>query len=432
MPEKKNKLKNIEPWIDDIYRCFRCGLCRSVCPSFEESGLESSSPRGRVQYARAALEDSIALDSMFEDRILDCLSCRRCVEICPSGVRTDQIVMAARAELVERGRLNPIKKILFNGFLKHAGLMSTGARAGSLGQRLFMETGSSLAEVMPWLAGMEDKKIPVLSDDQAMNRLPVVNPVIYGSKILRVGYFIGCATNFIFPHIAEATVRVLTRNRVEVVIPRGQVCCGIPVYSSGDFENARKLAEKNLNIFRGHDLDCIVTDCASCSAALKHDITELLGMKGFEVPVYDLNEFLATILEIDRNFAAVDMTVTYHDPCHLVRGQGISAEPRELLTMVPGVELVEMNDADTCCGGAGAFSYTHHTLSRKIGRHKVENIRATGADYVATPCPSCKMQIDDLLHHEGIAVKTIHPIEVLDMSYRKKDIEDNEILILDA
>ena len=418
-------LEILERRRDDIARCFRCGLCRTVCPSFKESGLEYSSPRGRVQFAKALLDGEIEFDKVFQEKILDCLNCMLCVETCPSGVKTDRIVMAARAELARRGKLNIIKKLVFNGIIKNPGLMILGAKIGYWGQKLFYEPKGFLEAVIPRLAGMGDKKFPNLARTASTKKWPVINPSVTGERKMRVGYFIGCATNLMFTTVADATIRVLTGNGIEVVVPKGQVCCGIPVYSSGDFKNARKLAEKNLKVFRGLDIDCIVTDCASCSAALKHDVEEILDVKGFDVPVYDLNEFLANMITINRDFGEVPMALTYHDPCHLKRGQHIYEEPRDLLKMVPGIELKEMKDADMCCGGAGTFSFTHHDLSRKIGNRKAENIRETGAQYVATPCPSCKMQIDDVLNHEGIEIKTIHPVEILDLSYRKKALEKN-------
>ena len=222
---------------------------------------------------------------------------------------------------------------------------------------------------------------------------------------------------FLFPEVAEATVRVLTMNGVEVIVPRGQVCCGVPVYSGGDFKTAKKLAETNISIFKDLGIDCIVTDCASCSAALKHDVRELLGAEPFDVPVYDINEFLCGIIGIEKPVNPVEMTVTYHDPCHLARGQGIRSEPRELIKSVPGLEFNEMTEPDNCCGGAGSFAFTHHELSSKIGLKKAENIRKTGASLVAVPCPSCRMQIDYLLKNQGISAKTIHPVELLDISY---------------
>jgi len=419
----KPKYEILDLQKDMINRCFRCGLCRTVCPSFEETGLESASPRGRVQFARAVLEQKTDLKGAINDRMLDCLNCMRCAEVCPPGVRTDRIVLAARAELAKKGKINFIKKIVFNTVIKSSFFMSLFSQMASLGQRWFYTSNTLLEALVPKLAGMGNKKFPSLARKQSQKKWPGFIPAQSGKPVMRVGYFIGCATNLIFSEVADATIRVLTRNNVDVIIPGGQVCCGIPVYSSGDFKNAKKLSEKNLKTFKNLEIDCIVTDCASCSAALKHETVELLGVPHFNMPVYDINEFLMNKIEIDRNFGNVPMKVTYHDPCHLVRGQNIYREPRELLKMVPGVEFVEMKDADQCCGGAGTFSFTHHEVSRKVGAHKIENIRNTGADYAATPCPSCKMQLDDLINNEGIAVRTIHPVQILDMAYQNADLQ---------
>ncbi|MFC1692874.1 (Fe-S)-binding protein [Candidatus Latescibacterota bacterium] len=401
-----------------INRCFRCGLCRTVCPSFGAAGIESTSPRGRVQLARAVLADGMELDDAIRERMLDCLNCMRCAEVCPADVRTDKIVLAARAELAKKGKLDLIKKIVFSTVIKSPVFMSFFAWIASRGQKWFYKSNTLLKVLVPKLAGMGDKKFPAFARKQTIGRWPEVISPETGGKTMRAGYFVGCTTNFLFTDVADAAISVLTRNNVELVIPKGQVCCGIPVYTSGDYNNAKKLAEANFKTFHDLDIECIVTDCALCSAALKHELDELMGVGHFEVPVYDLTEFLVNVIEINRDFGKVPMSVTYHDPCHLLRGQNISREPRELLKMVPGVELTEMQDADNCCGGAGTFSFTHHELSRNIGKQKVENIRNTGAEYVSTPCPSCKMQIDDLINHAGMNVLTIHPVQVLDMAYR--------------
>ncbi|MHB9029291.1 MAG: (Fe-S)-binding protein, partial [Candidatus Latescibacterota bacterium] len=332
--------------------------------------------------------------------------------------------LGARAELARRGKLNLIKMLVFNTVLKSSRVMDILTRFAAWGQKHFYLGNHLLEALVPKFAGMDGKRFPTLAVGHALDRLPERNSP-EGERLMRVGYFIGCATNLIFPEVADATVRVLTGNGIEVVIPRGQVCCGIPVYSSGDYRNARKLAERNLEVFRSLDVDCIVTDCASCSAALKHDAQDLLDVDPFEAPVYDLTEFLANKINLRQDFGSLSMKVTYHDPCHLKRGQNIFQEPRELIRNLPGVEFVEMEDADRCCGGAGTFSYTHHELSRKVGARKAEAIRKTGAEFVSVPCPSCKMQLDDLIHHEGLHARTIHPIQILDMAYRRKNEQGN-------
>ena len=430
-PSTRRAHPHLEAYREEIERCYRCGLCRSVCPSFAASGAEYASPRGRVQFARAVLEGNARLDRTVREHIFDCLNCMKCVEICPASVRTDRIVVAARAEFARRGKIGLIKKFMFTAIIRSARMLRLSAFAGRLARRWFMEPGGALDTLGPRLMGLGDKTLPDLTGRTAMNRLPEVNPALYGEPNMRVAYFVGCATNYISPHIAEAAVSVLTRNNIEVIIPRGQVCCGIPVYSSGDLGHARDLAAKNRAVFDGLGADCIVTDCASCSAALKHEVTDLTGAKLFDVPVYDLTEFLASVIDIDRDFGPLPGTVTWHDPCHLVRGQGIAREPRELLGMIPELELREMTGAGDCCGGAGAFAYTHHDLSRAVGASKALHIRETGADMVATSCPACVMQITDLLTHEGIDTPIVHPVELLDRAYRQNDVADDQFIFVE-
>ncbi len=417
---------------EEINRCFRCGLCRTVCPSFAESGLEYTSPRGRLQLARNVLTGLLDIDdAVVEGRMQDCLNCMRCSEICPAGVRTDLIVLAARGELVSRGKLDPVKRAAFSGILSHPVIMRIAMAIGAVGKRAVYDGNEILQSLITRIMGMADKSFPALERPSALIRIPEITPPQYGETKKRVMYFVGCATNYLYPEVAEATVRILTRNNIEVVVPRGQACCGIPAYSSGDFKTARKLAEKNHEIIDKTDVDCIITDCSSCAAALKHDINALLDMQASPKPVYDLNEFLADSIDSGRDFGEVTGRVTYHDPCHLKRGQNIYTEPRALLSMIQKLDFVEMDEADSCCGGAGTFSYTHHNLSRKIGSRKAENIRKTGAEMVVTPCPSCRMQLEDILASEGMAVQVRHPVELIDMSFRSCDILDNEFMIVD-
>lgn len=397
---------------DILTRCFRCGLCRTVCPSFEEIGMESASPRGRIQFANAVRNGIASLDDAVERRMLDCLTCMRCGEVCPAGVETHKVVIAARTELVDRGRLHPAKKAAFKTVLRSPRLMAIASKLAAGGQALVYHAGNILDTLVPRLAGMEDKRYPELAVRQALDRLPELIPPVDGPPRMRVGYFVGCATNLLYPEVADATIDVLTRNGVEVVIPRGQACCGIPAYTAGDMATARLLAEKNREVFGDLDVDLVITDCASCSAALKHEVAEFVGIEPIARPVHDLTEFLVDTLDIPATDRGEELRVTFHDPCHLSRGQHITDAPREILHRSGGVDLVELSEPERCCGGAGAFSFTHHELARKVGARKTADIRGTGATVVATPCPACRMQIEDLLAHEGLAVEVRHPVEL--------------------
>ncbi len=411
-----NSMPHLAACEDTLARCFRCGLCRTVCPSFEEIGLESASPRGRLEFARAVLAGEADLENAVERRMLDCLTCMRCTDTCPAGVETHHVVLAARAELAARGRLDPVKKAAFRTVLRSPRLMGITAKLGAAGQALAYRPSHLLQTLVPRLAGMEDKRFPDLAFSTGMDRWPARIPAEGDVPIMRVGYFIGCATNLLYPEVADAAITVLKCHGVEVVIPRGQACCGIPAYSAGDLDTARALAKRNREVFADIEVDCIVTDCASCAAALKHDAAAMTGIEPVPGTVYDLTEFLANKLDLEAPSGTVEVRTTYHDPCHLARGQNIRREPREILRLA-GADLVELAEPERCCGGAGAFAFTHHDLARKTGARKTADIRATGAACVATPCPACRMQIEDLLAHEGLEIAVRHPVELLAAAY---------------
>jgi glycolate oxidase iron-sulfur subunit len=204
------------------------------------------------------------------------------------------------------------------------------------------------------------------------------------------------------------------------VIPHDQGCCGVPVYTAGDVETGRALARKNIDAFRKHKVDAIITGCAACGAALKQDYEKILGLKAGDLgaQVYDFSEFLAkhSKLRFGKCLAAATK-VTYHDPCHLNRGQGIKEAPRRVLEALPQVDFVEMQEADRCCGGAGTFSLSHYDLSKAIGRRKAGCIAASGADLVVTSCPSCMMQLEDMLGRNRLPQKVVHLAELVAECY---------------
>jgi glycolate oxidase iron-sulfur subunit len=241
----------------------------------------------------------------------------------------------------------------------------------------------------------------------AQSQYPEVIPPKKGPAKMRVGYFTGCAGNLIYTNVVKSVVDILTGYGYEVVIPKKQKCNGTPVLANGDYEGAKMLMEHNFELFQHYDLDAIVVACSSCGMALKKEIKLFIDdsreLRAFTGKVFDINEFIEKNIDIQAHeLGKLPYKVTYHDPCHMVRGQGISDQPRKLLKMIPGVEFKEMKDASVCCGSAGSYCITHYDTAIKINNHKVKNIKDAGVDYVATGCPTCVMHIqDNLLQHES-------------------------------
>lgn len=244
---------------------------------------------------------------------------------------------------------------------------------------------------------------------------------------MRVGYFIGCMTDFVFPELGKHIIGFLTRNGVEVVVPKGQGCCGAPVFlGAGDFDIGRKLADKNVKAFEEAGVDYIISDCATCTSALK-DYAKFLAdtperteaYSKFGEKVKDISQFLIDVLKLPslayqpaEEFKG--KRVTWHDPCHLNRYLGVTEQPRQLIKSIPEIEYVEMPQADRCCGMAGTFSLYYYDLSKKIADKKLDSIEATGADVVVTGCPGCQIQLIDGVMRRRLPVKVRHIMELLE------------------
>jgi len=223
--------------------------------------------------------------------------------------------------------------------------------------------------------------------------------------------------------VVKSVVEILTGYGYEVVIPKKQKCNGTPVLANGDYDGAKRLMQHNFELFQSYNLDAIVVACSSCGMALKKEIKLFLEdngeLRAFTKKVYDINEFIDKNIDIQENeLGSLPYRVSYHDPCHMVRGQGISEQPRKLLNMIPGVDFREMKDAAVCCGSAGSYCITHYDTAIKINNHKVKNIQEAEVDYVATGCPTCVMHIQDNLQQHGSPEKMRFVVELLADSLR--------------
>ena len=396
MAEDLNSLK------EHYLRCVRCGQCRSVCPVFAEIGNETASPRGKVFLAHMLASGELKADAEIAHKLSLCLLCQACTKECPSAVPVHKIIMAARS-MLDRDIPSPLHRLVFKDIWTKPTLLKASARLlrGCQGLGLTV-LGRSLGLLPPVLD--LPGRLPRRSARSFIREITEAE----STAKMRVGYFLGCTTNLLFPNVARSTVAVLSRLGCEVVIPGDLKCCGLPQAENGLPDAAKSLESFNFAAFQRHGVDVIVTDCASCFASLK----ESSAFQG--VQILDLSSLLNDLLggvKLDQD----SRIITYHDPCHLAKAQGITAAPRELLERTC-VGFREMPGANNCCGGGGSFSFFNYDTSMGILDKKISSIKETGAAVVATCCPSCIMQIRHGLLKSGQDIVVAHPVELLAQS----------------
>jgi len=423
------KFKDLPPVKEQLMKCVRCGKCRSVCPVFAEIKNETAAPRGHVFIVQALRDGKVAPNNKVWEKLNMCLLCETCSINCPSGIDVHELNAAARSYIYEN---NPSigRELIFDVLWTNQFLLKTTARVMWGFQKSGLQAlarNLGLTKMLPGDLSQAEKIMSNIPYASARSTLREVNPA-KGDKKYTVGYFLGCGTDLFFPNVAKAAVDVLTHNGCEVIIPADTKCCGLPHIANGKMDTARQLAVHNIKIFDSYNLDFIVTDCASCSATLSPKNMEFLlgGLKiedqamAFAHKVIDLNKLLVDILNIDLQGEepARKVKVTYHDPCHLANAQGIKEQPRELLRRVPGVEYIEMRDSNRCCGGSGTYSVTHYDISMKILDKKIDRAMETGAEKIATCCPSCMMQLRHGINRHNWDCQVVHPVELVNQVYK--------------
>ena len=413
-----DRLENIRKFQADVEQCMKCGFCGYVCPVYREEHEEKGVARGKDQLIRLALEGKQDLSHGFYQAIDNCLLCKTCVQYCPAKTRTDHVVTAARADYAAEKGLPLAKRFTFRYVLPHRWLFGVALRLASWFQWVLPRREGKFRHLPQFLTALgAGRAIPDIAPRFLRSTLPERTPAA-GTAKYRVGFFSGCATEYIFPTIGQMMVDVLRSLDCEVVFDRRQGCCGAPVYLSGDFSTAHKMALRNIAAF--DEYDYVVTGCATCSSGL-HEYPTYLAQtpeekqrfEQFSAKVKDFNEFVIDVLAMDVNRLELrprfhGKTITWHDPCHLARHQDIRLQPRAILQALPGVRFVEMPDADRCCGLGGSFSVTHYDVSRKIAEHKADGIQACGAEAVVTACPGCMIQLRDAVSRRKLDVEVLH------------------------
>ncbi|HKD00106.1 MAG TPA: heterodisulfide reductase-related iron-sulfur binding cluster [Methylomirabilota bacterium] len=397
------------PDLDEIRKCVHCGICLPQCPTYRVLGEEMDSPRGRIYLMRAAAEGRLGLTETFRRHIDLCLGCRACETACPSGVRFGSLLEATRTQLRESGP--PAKQPLLEAFalwvFPKPARLGTALAAFKLYKRSGLRAlvrASGVLTRFPALAAMD----ALLDDVPAAAPLPEV-VAAPGRAVGRVGLLTGCVQHHLYPHVNRDTARLLSLAGFEVVIPRGQGCCGALELHAGR-PDAHAARARALAAAFPADLDFIVTNAAGCGAAMKeygHHIPELAP---FAARVRDATEILAGA---DLRLGPLDLTVTYHDACHLAHGQRVRQEPRQLLGQIPGLRLIELGDSELCCGSAGIYNLLEPDMARRLLDAKLTRIAESGARVVAAANPGCLLQIAWGCRERGLDVTIVHPVELL-------------------
>jgi glycolate oxidase iron-sulfur subunit len=412
------------PVYEDFARCVHCGLCLNHCPTYRLWHLEADSPRGRVRQMILVNEGQLPMGNGFVDHIDKCLDCRSCETACPSGVEYGKLVDHARARIENEYRRPWLARVTRNFVFKR--LLPFPSRIAAMGKLLRFYQRSGLQAFARGtgilkLLGLDERErlLPAMDKRFFFDQLGRTFPAV-GKRRARVAFFAGCIANVAFAKLNEATIRVLTANGCEVVVPRGQLCCGALAAHAGVRETARELARKNIAAFGNGEFDAIVTNAAGCGSTLKeydHLFTanepELAAAQAFRRKVRDVTEFLEA-LGLSATLKRLAIRVTYQDSCHLLHGQKVREAPRQLLKAIPGAEFVELPYSDICCGSAGVYNVTQTQASLELLAEKMENAKKTRAQVIATANPGCLLQMRAGVEMHGTGQEVLHVVELLE------------------
>ncbi len=415
----------LDELVPEILKCTHCGLCLNQCPTYRVLGWEMDSPRGRIRQMRGVSEGLREVTVEFAEHMDVCLACRACTTACPAGIQYGPMVESARWQALQTLPQKPTARALRWAIIQQ--LFTHPARLHTAGglMRLYQRTG------LQWLARTLHLVPSTLRDSEALlPRLPGeffqpgrVIPA-HGDPRGRVAMLAGCVMGTVYAETDRATVRVLTRNGYEVVIPQDQTCCGAIAIHAGEREIAKQMARRNIDAFEGDRVEAIIVNAAGCGVAmkeygdlLKDDPAYAARARAFSARVKDVTEFLAA-KGIKKPTHTIRARVTYQDPCHLAHGQNIRSQPRALLSQIPGLTLVEMRDSDRCCGSAGIYNITHPDISMQILDDKMEAVRATNPEIIVTANAGCMLQLEQGVRRAGIKARVMHVMDLLDQAYR--------------
>ena len=381
-----------------IRSCIECLSCISACPVVNETS-EFAGPYFMRYISKFAMDPRDCADRAsegFDEGLYCCTSCGKCAEVCPKEINTFGSAIEKLRAIACREDVGPLpihKDVM--ELIKKTGRSVEPLGKGALGQGFVKAVSEGKIDI----ANSKQSGINSKANSESKTKKP------------KVAFFTGCMVDYKIPEIGVAFLKVLEDNDIDVIVPEDQVCCGSPLLRTGQTELVSDLVKKNEEVFK--DYDTIVTVCAGCGSTLKNDYPKY----GVNLNVVDISEFLVDRLNT-VDMKPVNMRVTYHDPCHLVRGQGISKEPREILKKIKGLEFVEMEVPDQCCGAGGGVRAGKPEIAAGLGKKKVDMVKDLGVDAVITICPFCEYNIKDSLEKAGIEnVKVMNILKLLEMAY---------------
>jgi glycolate oxidase iron-sulfur subunit len=448
LPVLQSFAERDRPDLAIVQSCVRCGLCLSHCPTYLETLRETSSPRGRIHLVEVVAEGRLSLTSPgFVSQMYQCLDCRACEAVCPSGVRYGQLVEAARAQ-IERARPRPpcqrfLRWLVFRQLFASMRLFRATSYVLGLYQRLGLQWLARRSGLLRLLRLVEaEALLPVMPRRFLLPQNQVMPPTVSPHRgkagpPARVALFAGCMMSTAFAETDRATMRVLAAQGCAVHLPARQGCCGALAVHAGELDQARVLARRTIEAFErfqtsgtqpGRPFEAIIVNAAGCGATLK-EYGHLLRddpmfserAAAFSARVQDISEYLGNLAgrgKLNTTMRPLNLTVTYQDPCHLAHAQRITQQPRQLLQAIPGINVVEMREPSLCCGSAGIYNLTQPEMSRRLLRRKVGHLLETQAEVVVSANPGCMLQLQAGLRAAGSPMRVLHLVDLLDAAYQ--------------
>lgn len=417
-------MASTRPYRDLIADCVHCGFCLPACPTYQSWGEEMDSPRGRIDLMRGIADGAIALDPKVAGHFDACLGCMACTTACPSGVRYDLLIEETRARVeaqVPRSAADRAFRAFVFALFPYPGRLRALVPALWLAGRLGLArlAAGPLGRVLPARVRQLATMAPPVQLRDAFRALPR-GTAAQGERRARVALVAGCVQRTFFPGVNDATIRVLSAEGCEVLVPAGQGCCGALSLHSGRLDEAKRFARALIACFEREPVDAILVNAAGCGSSLKEygvlfegDADWAERAAAFSAKVRDVTEYLAT-LEPRAPRRPLELRVAYHDACHLAHAQRVRSQPRALLRTIPGLQLVEIPDGDQCCGSAGTYNLFEPESSHEIGVRKIENVAKVAPQLVASANPGCTLQMQAIARERGKTLRAAHPIELLD------------------